>query len=345
MSSAAPGPPDPFALGSGFRDFEAFREVMAGWDLDFRQLEAGAFEAHVAHVLTPTVLLSRCGFNRKMDQKGAPPEGYRTFGIPADDSVRVRWRGREYDGRTLMLFPASGELDSVSAAGFDVFTISVSEAVLEDASRRLGLPGIDDLFPDSLALRYGAEQRGRLRGVASSLARTAVTRPDLVTTGAFRERLEIELVESLLDAVGHGRVVSARPMACSRKKVLNGALEIIQSRADEPVTILELQRQTGASERTLRYAFEEEFGVSPKQYLQSYRLNRVQQALARANPSTSTVADVANAWGFWHMGQLASDYRKMFGELPSKTLRRARIAEARPPEATERSGSPGRACE
>ncbi|MCK5375915.1 MAG: helix-turn-helix domain-containing protein, partial [Acidobacteria bacterium] len=32
------------------------------------------------------------------------------------------------------------------------------------------------------------------------------------------------------------------------------------------------------------------------------------------------VTDVANNWGFWHMGQFAADYRKMFGELPSQTL-------------------------
>jgi hypothetical protein len=26
--------------------------------------------------------------------------------------------------------------------------------------------------------------------------------------------------------------------------------------------------------------------------------------------------------GFWHMGQFAADYRAIYGELPSKTLRR-----------------------
>ena len=36
--------------------------------------------------------------------------------------------------------------------------------------------------------------------------------------------------------------------------------------------------------------------------------------------STYSVADAANEWGFWHMGQFAKDYRRMFGELPSETL-------------------------
>jgi hypothetical protein len=36
--------------------------------------------------------------------------------------------------------------------------------------------------------------------------------------------------------------------------------------------------------------------------------------------------DVANRWGFWHMGQFAADYKRQFGELPSATLKRAHRA-------------------
>jgi len=43
--------------------------------------------------------------------------------------------------------------------------------------------------------------------------------------------------------------------------------------------------------------------------------------LLKAGPEAG-VAEIANAWGFWHMGQFARDYRFMFGELPSETLGR-----------------------
>jgi hypothetical protein len=44
---------------------------------------------------------------------------------------------------------------------------------------------------------------------------------------------------------------------------------------------------------------------------------------AACPPSTrEKVSDVANSWGFWHMGQFAADYRAMFGELSSSTLNR-----------------------
>jgi AraC family ethanolamine operon transcriptional activator len=87
----------------------------------------------------------------------------------------------------------------------------------------------------------------------------------------------------------------------------------------EALTVRDLCRATGASERTLRRAFDEHFGVSPKAYLQARRLHGVRAELRRGSPDAKVV-DVANDWGFWHLGQFASDYRRLFGELPSQTL-------------------------
>jgi AraC family ethanolamine operon transcriptional activator len=34
-----------------------------------------------------------------------------------------------------------------------------------------------------------------------------------------------------------------------------------------------------------------------------------------------TIQDIASHWGFWHLSQFAQDYKKLFGELPSATLK------------------------
>jgi transcriptional regulator GlxA family with amidase domain len=74
------------------------------------------------------------------------------------------------------------------------------------------------------------------------------------------------------------------------------------------------------SERTLEYAFVERFGIGPKEYLNAFRLVSVRRQLRVADPRRFKVADVANAWGFWHMGQFAADYQQRFDEKPSETL-------------------------
>jgi transcriptional regulator GlxA family with amidase domain len=73
--------------------------------------------------------------------------------------------------------------------------------------------------------------------------------------------------------------------------------------------------------RSLDRAFKERFGIGPKRYLMYYRLAQLRRQLKNAPPD-SRVSKIANEWGFWHMGQLASDYKKLFEELPSETLRK-----------------------
>ena len=75
------------------------------------------------------------------------------------------------------------------------------------------------------------------------------------------------------------------------------------------------------SQRTLEYAFDERFGVTPKAFLLTYRLNMVRKELRSSDHSTTKVVDIANDYGFWHMGRFAANYYQLFQELPSDTLR------------------------
>jgi AraC family ethanolamine operon transcriptional activator len=37
------------------------------------------------------------------------------------------------------------------------------------------------------------------------------------------------------------------------------------------------------------------------------------------------VKDAVEAYGFWHLSRFSRDYKTMFGELPSETLRRSML--------------------
>lgn len=77
----------------------------------------------------------------------------------------------------------------------------------------------------------------------------------------------------------------------------------------------------GASRRTMEYAFKEKYGIGPKEYMKKVRLNLVRRELKYADPKKAIVQEVANRYGFWHLGHFGSDYKRFFGELPSDTLR------------------------
>jgi len=113
-----------------------------------------------------------------------------------------------------------------------------------------------------------------------------------------------------------------------RNRARNTALAYIEACRERQVTVGDLCRETGASERTLQYAFQDYFGTSPQAYLKAVRLHDVRKSLRESDAASTRVADIANYWGFWHMGQFARDYKKMFGELPSRTLGRRRLRPA-----------------
>lgn len=91
----------------------------------------------------------------------------------------------------------------------------------------------------------------------------------------------------------------------------------------QPLSLDDLVSVTGASSRTLQYAFQSRFGMSPMRWLREQRLRRLHAALQHAGDDES-VTELAVGLGFTHLGRLGQVFEQRFGLLPSHLLRRAR---------------------
>lgn len=100
------------------------------------------------------------------------------------------------------------------------------------------------------------------------------------------------------------------------------ALEYLHHRAHEPITPADAARATGLHPRTFQLHLARHLDTSPTIYLRDIRLDRVRAELAQQSPDDTTVAAVARAWGFAHLGRFSAVYRARFGEHPRDTLRR-----------------------
>jgi AraC family ethanolamine operon transcriptional activator len=94
----------------------------------------------------------------------------------------------------------------------------------------------------------------------------------------------------------------------------------MQAYLSNPLSVLDLCRELGVSERTLHYAFQDVRGLSPMAYFKASRLNAVRQELKLSPAGTTSVREIAERWGFGHSGEFAAAYRRLFGELPSQTF-------------------------
>lgn len=97
--------------------------------------------------------------------------------------------------------------------------------------------------------------------------------------------------------------------------------EYVQNRFAEAITLADLCVVSGLKVRRLQMAFRTVVDMTPMQYVRSERLRRARALLGQAGCLSVTWA--ATQSGFWHMAQFTQDYRRMFGELPSETLRQS----------------------
>jgi len=136
------------------------------------------------------------------------------------------------------------------------------------------------------------------------------------------DRYSHGLVSGLLLAVDHpyaDLLTADAPPA--RPRTVRRAIEVMEADPARQFTTAELARLAGVSVRSLQEGFRRHVGVPPMTYLQQVRLAYAREELRHPRPGRDTVACVAHAWGFGHLGRFAAAYRERFGESPSETLR------------------------
>ena len=321
-STAVPSLPPIHAAQLRFGSFDDFSEATRGWDLDWRQLDRGRLKAELLHVASPDASIFRVAFNRSFLQRGGSPEGMLTFGLLGESVDEIGWYRGKAAADNLLVFDSGGEYESVSLPDFDAHTLSFSEEHLDRVAAHLDLPVILSPYRQGgYALHTDPAAVRNLRFRLEGLGRAAARATEKGDTDWIRHELENEIPARLI------HILATKPRATSltvdRPRVLavQKARDYIDAHVNEPPTIQEVCQAAGVSWRTLDYAFRELFGVTPKRYLQAMRLDGVRRGLHRRGPSAK-ISDIANDWGFWHMGQFAADYRRQFGELPSETTRR-----------------------
>jgi transcriptional regulator GlxA family with amidase domain len=111
-----------------------------------------------------------------------------------------------------------------------------------------------------------------------------------------------------------------------KSRVVREAIELWKDSAYR-LSIRELSRLVGVSQRTLEHGFRDRFDLTPYQYLRCCRLGLAREALRQADPASRTVSDIAVRYGFFELGRFAGEYRRFFGELPSETLSRRSVSQ------------------
>ena len=138
--------------------------------------------------------------------------------------------------------------------------------------------------------------------IAASFARSVMT--GLLLTGVHEYRDEL-----------------ASPTPPANAETVRRAREFIEANADKPITIADIAGGAGVGVRGLQHGFQRSLDMTPTQYLRQVRLRQVHRDLLLADPSATSVGELAVRWGFLHQGRFAALYRERYGVPPRETLR------------------------
>lgn len=306
------------------RDVNEHAQSLSQWDQQYEQISGGRFQGRIEDLSIGPAQLFREHTCQAVLQSGLSRPGTVTLAVPVRavaDSVFCGRRLALGQGFAVML---DNEFELVTHGEFDIVALAVDLDFLSGYARRI--EGIELHQPPlrSGALSGGEESNASLRELVLTVLRTVSEADTLLAHEPMRRVLVHAACDALLARLRGP--CPERPLACvtssTRQRIVREAREYMRRHAAEPLGVPDLCEALQVSRRTLQYSFHDVLQLSPVTYLRVLRLNGVRRALREGG--REPVADCAARWGFWHLSRMATDYRALFGELPSQTLQRAR---------------------
>jgi AraC-like DNA-binding protein len=222
---------------------------------------------------------------------------------------------------------AAGEPGSLNLSygpNFELFTVFLNQNSVSDVlSGLIGAPASRKIKLE----RAGYPERPEppmMRGLVRLLI-SELDREDCDVSPVLLAEMQQAILVAYLSGVdhNHSHLLNA-PNKTLSSLLVRRAEEYIEANWREPISVEALALVINAGARNLFHTFKANRGYSPMYFVKQVRLKHANKMLAKPELGTS-VTDVAFECGFGNLSHFASDYRKVFGEHPSETLRRARL--------------------
>jgi AraC family ethanolamine operon transcriptional activator len=201
-------------------------------------------------------------------------------------------------------------------------SVSIRAEVFDTITEVMDRPDLNTTFLTS-HYTYAPDTLPPLRAYLKQLYELGRHRSPLLQQPNFQQLIVQDYLPLLITTLPlQHDPLKIRLKSFQRSHLVKQAEDYMQTHIDQPLTLTDLCDALDTCSRALSYGFQEMFGMSPMAYLKTLRLQAVHRALKTADPLDTKITTIANQFGFWSMGHFTRDYKTMFGELPSETLKR-----------------------
>jgi len=304
-----------------FTDPEACQAAVQGSDVKLLPTKRGSFHAEITRIGMNKLWMQRFKVALPQISTIAVTSKRKHIGFLLETSHSgLHHCGLEVS-RNDIVVGGLDELHQRSEEGFHYGTMSLPTNELFALYRTIvGRDLLDK--PQIMMARPNLESMSRLRKIHDVIGQLANAAPDLLANPEVVRALEQQLLHVMMRCLAESAGVESTTGTQQHNVIVARFHQFLEANPDRAIYLAEICKSVGASERTLRTACEEQFGMGPVRYLTLRRMHLVHRALLRADASSATVTSIATGHGFWELGRFSVAYRALFGELPSETLRR-----------------------
>jgi AraC-like DNA-binding protein len=327
------------SVTSAFSEPSSYRMAMRiGGFIDFAVTHHGPFQARLTqvaldhlHLIVVKEYLPRIAFI-------SVPQDQVLISLSLGGGSPLLWGGARAEAANLITLGPGARVhtrtEGPSRWGAIWFPINdfvrYSRALTGEA---LTLPGFVCLWrPPAMANRL-------LRRLLADVMRAAQRHPEVLTAVEAAHGLDQQLIHALIECLSGQPANGNVPERTRRHELMDRFEGLLTTEFLDDRSVAAISEVLGVSDRFLRQCCADQLGMNPLSYIKFRRLQLVHCALRRADPETLSVSEAAQRQGFRHLGRFAADYRDLFGEQPSVTLRQGLIRtmpELRPPRRTGR---------
>ena len=314
-------PPTWFTEGA-VADADELALLQPDWQLRYDQLSPGRFQGTLRLIQLPQMRLVQETNNRRVRQRGQVGHHGVGFGLPMTLGQSAITSGHVVGANSLMV-GRSQALDLCCPENFRVAAAVVDLDLLADVWQQIFNSALPGWIESEITISADSVRLQRLRITMDEAFHRVTCYPGLLLDPVQSQRLRDDLLLEWTQVLpvdflpAHSSVKSIR----ARRRVVDRACQVMLDSYASAESMLQVCRTIGSSPRKLAYCFRDILGVSPARYQRAIRLNNLRRALKSAHDRQLGIQDIAARWGFYHMGQLAADYRRQFGESPSETRR------------------------
>ena len=312
-----------------FHDIDELTEFVQvqGWNSEYLQLQKGRAKWEIFHVWIGEAQLAELHYGAPFLWQGAIPKDTFSLAIPTYLEKEAFYGGNPVTQENCYAASCSQQLDTRANGQFETYVLSVPrDRILAFAEQiQVSLTAEQLLSLQGVILVTHPPSLGQLHAYVKEVLTLAKTDPDWLmdqSQGNSRPQLILEDLLPLLVNFLTTDPDLAPEKESNQRTLFKQAKALMQQGMTHPITLTELCQGLDKSQRSLYYAFQNYVGLPPMEFLKLLRLHVVRRELRLADPQTETVTTISGRYGgFWHMGQFSKDYKQMFGESPSATLR------------------------